>query len=808
MGKFLRKSGIDSIGDIHWGSRLCMFYRGEDELMDIILPYFKAGLKNNEFCLWITSSPILKEAAENALRKYSSDLDKHLEKGQIEIIPYTEWYLINGSFEYLQTLKNWDAKLKQAADNGFEGLRAAFNLSWLDKKDRQRFKEFEASDEDTLNKKLSICTYPVQNYSTLEIIDIVNIHDITLFKRNGRWDAIKKKDERATQEALEKRVKELRCLYDITRIQGTTDFSLKKRYFKTVKILPQSLPHPEIAFSRIVINGEEYKTDNYSDSNQKITADIVVHGEKAGIVEIGYIKTSPSAENNHFIQEEKLLIGAIADQLGKITEHYQAGEVLRESEEKFFKAFHSVPDMITIATLKDGKLIEANQSYTRLTGYSRKEMIGRSALELDIWTSIKDRNKMVRILKEKGRVHNEKFKFRTKTGELLDVLVSAEKIDINGKPCVLAVATDVTEKRQSQEIFKSISQNSPLGIYIMQDDKIKYNNPYFRKITGFNQPELSGMELLSLVALEDKDVVKASTISMLKGSDPFPCEYRILNKKGQIKWVMQTASSIRYMSRPAILGNIMDITERKNLERKVIEYEELNRMKSNLISTVSHELRTPLATIKGYATMILDYFPQLSIAEKREYIKSIDSSSDRLTKIIEDLLETSRLESGLLKLKKSPTSLVRLIKDITDETHKKVNHHVFTISLDKRLPVVSIDATRIGQVLDNLIDNAIKYSPEGTEILISGTKYGRELVIGVTDHGPGIPADELTKIFDRMFQSEDKQYSGKDGIGLGLYICRRLVEAHGGTIWAESTPGKGSTIKFTLPLADKIKRKK
>ena len=803
----MRKSGIDVIGDIHRGSRLCIFYRNVNDLLDIIVPYFNAGLKNNEFCLWITSKPLEKETAEEALRKHIACYDRYLEKKQIKIIPHTAWYLTNGCFDATKTIKNRDTLLKTVNDYGFKGLREASSLSWLQKKDRQHFTEFLAKKERTLDKTLSLCAYPIRQCEASEIIDIANNHEITLFLRNGRWHSVKNNIKKNAGDTLEKRVKELKCLYNIARIMGATDINLKKRYTETVKLLPQSLQYPDYAFSRIVINGEEYFSENYLPNNLKISADVIIRGEKAGQVEMGYTKTPPGLETGIFLQEEKLLIKAVAEQLGSITEHIQASEALHKSEEKFSRAFHAVPDMITIATMKDGKLIEANQSLTRITGYSRREIIGRSTLELDIWTSAEDRKKMVRILRKKGRVRNEKLKFRTKTGELRDVSLSAEQIEINNEPCVIAVATDITEKKQSQEIFKSISQNSPLGIYILQEDRIQYSNPYFRKITGFSQRELSGMELLSLIAVEDKDVVKASTISIHKGDDPYPCEYRILNKKGHIRWVMQTASSIRYMNKPAILGNIMDITERKNLERKVIEYEELNKMKSNLISTVSHELRTPLATIKGYATMILDYFNMLSADEKRDYIKSIDSSSDRLTKLIEDLLETSRLESGLIKLRKLPTSITGLVNNIVDETRIKINHHTFTVNLDKKLPRVLVDYKRISQVLEKLIDNATKFSPPGTEVQISGNKYGRELVISVSDHGPGIPADELTRIFDRMFQIEEKLYSGKDGIGLGLYISSRLVEAHGGRIWAESSPGEGTTISFTLPVQDIIRKR-
>ncbi|MFC1941622.1 ATP-binding protein [Chloroflexota bacterium] len=364
----------------------------------------------------------------------------------------------------------------------------------------------------------------------------------------------------------------------------------------------------------------------------------------------------------------------------------------------------------------------------------------------------------------------------------------------------------LAEYRQAKEVLKAVSHNSPLGIYIIQDNKLQYTNPQFQKFTECSEKELMDMELWSLVAAEDMDVVKSSIVHSLKQKRAYPCEYRIISKTGQIKWVMQTVSAIQYQGREAILGNLMDITERKYLERKVIEYEELSKLKSNLLATVSHELRTPLATIKGYSTLIVDYFHKLSTEEKKDYLKCVDNATDRLTKLVDNLLDTSRMEAGLLKLHKKPNSITALINKVAAEARiRAINHHIIIKPVDK-LPRINIDAKRIQQVLDNLIDNAKKFSPPGTEICISSRRADQEIVISVADQGPGIPADELTKVFERMYRIEQRLTPGVDGIGLGLSICRRLVETHGGQIWAESEPMKGVTFHFSLPISNQNKK--
>jgi len=586
--------------------------------------------------------------------------------------------------------------------------------------------------------------------------------------------------ESGMEHALDKSVRELRCLYDIASITGAPHITLPERFSEIVKLLPRAFQYPDIASAQITLDEDEFKTENYRKTEQKISANIMVQGTKTGTVEISYIKTPPMTDNDLFSKEERLLLDAVAERLGAITEHRRAEEALRESEERFSKAFRASPDVVTITTLEDGRFIEVNDSFTYYSGYSREEVIGRRAVDIGGWTSPEERASMIQTLKNQGRVRNIEVTSVTKTGEAHVGLFSAELIDIGGESCIIAVITDITEQKQSQEILQTVSHSSPLGIYIMQDDRLQYTNPQFQKITGYTQKELLGRELLSLVAIEDSDVVRSCTAFTLQEESPYPCEYRILNKTGQIKWVMQTVCPIHYEGREAVLGNLMDITERKYLERKVIEYEELSKMKSDLLATVSHELRTPLATIKGYSTMILDYYARLGSDETMDYLKSIDNSADRLTKLVDNLLDTSRMEAGLLKLEKSPTNISQLIQRVAAEAGIRAGDHKIITKLHKKLPRLNIDVKRIRQALDNLIDNAIKYSPQGTEVLISAKK---------------------------TYRIEQRLSSGVDGMGLGLYICQRLVEAHGGRIWAESTVGQGSTIQFTLPITSPAKRK-
>jgi two-component system sensor histidine kinase KdpD len=235
--------------------------------------------------------------------------------------------------------------------------------------------------------------------------------------------------------------------------------------------------------------------------------------------------------------------------------------------------------------------------------------------------------------------------------------------------------------------------------------------------------------------------------------------------------------------------------------RKVAAFKELDRMKTELLSTVSHELRTPLGSIKGYATTLLSHGSKLGRGEQREFLEIIDSEADRLRELIENLLHLSRLEAGVLRIDKEPVRLAATTRDVVRKVQLASPSHQLELELPLDDPVVSADQRRIYQVVQNLLTNAVKYSPQGGRVRLSAHAQGRELVVSVTDQGLGMPTVELDKIFDRFHRVQGEPSRGIGGTGLGLAICKGLIEAHGGRIWAESEgEGMGSAFRFTLPL--------
>jgi signal transduction histidine kinase len=229
--------------------------------------------------------------------------------------------------------------------------------------------------------------------------------------------------------------------------------------------------------------------------------------------------------------------------------------------------------------------------------------------------------------------------------------------------------------------------------------------------------------------------------------------------------------------------------------------QEAEKLKSLLLSTVSHELRTPLATIKGSTSMLRAHYQQITPDMLAEHLADIEEEADKLTELISSLLEMSRIEAGILQIHPQAIDLGAVVKSAVAAAQRRVNDHHIQLSVDDHLPVCYGDARRIEQIVANLIDNAAKYSESGKQIDIRLENRDKELVVSVIDHGRGIPPEQLERIFDRFYQLGQTGDSGRHGIGLGLAICRGLVEAHGGGIWAESEYQKGSTFSFSLPIA-------
>jgi len=226
---------------------------------------------------------------------------------------------------------------------------------------------------------------------------------------------------------------------------------------------------------------------------------------------------------------------------------------------------------------------------------------------------------------------------------------------------------------------------------------------------------------------------------------------------------------------------------------------ETERLRNSLLSSVSHDLRTPLAAITGAVTTVLEGGARLDASTRQELLESVRDEADRLNRLVQNLLEMTRLESGALQLRRDWHPLEEIIGAALGRVGKRLGARRVTTRVPPDLPLVAIDDVLIEQVLVNLLDNSLKYTPATTAIEIIATAGERNVTVEIADHGPGLRAGDEDRVFDKFYRTDP---SAGRGAGLGLAICRGIVQAHGGRIWAQNLPGSGVAFLFTLPIGD------
>ncbi len=238
-----------------------------------------------------------------------------------------------------------------------------------------------------------------------------------------------------------------------------------------------------------------------------------------------------------------------------------------------------------------------------------------------------------------------------------------------------------------------------------------------------------------------------------------------------------------------LIANVRDITR----------FREAEELKSTFISIISHELKTPVALIKGYAETLRREDARWDSRTVQESLGVIVEEADRLAELIENLLDASRLQAGALKLNLAEVPLDQLAARLVEKFKTQSARHTLRVDFSPDFPPVPGDEERLTQVLSNLLSNALKYSPAGGQVIVRGRVEPQQVVVSVSDEGPGIAAADLPRVFDRFYRADSELTRRAKGAGLGLFLAKAIVEAHAGRIWAESAPGKGTTFSFSLP---------
>lgn len=316
-----------------------------------------------------------------------------------------------------------------------------------------------------------------------------------------------------------------------------------------------------------------------------------------------------------------------------------------------------------------------------------------------------------------------------------------------------------------------------------------FSNREWCRITGHTVEELYQRPFVEAFVPEQRDTAASAVHTWLSGKDlPSFLELSVLSKEGARVPVEVTGAPTMYQGRAAAVCFVRDISER-------IEAEQL---KDEFIGMVSHEMKTPLTVIVGGLDTLISEDSNLSDEDRRQLIHDAAAEADELSRILENLLDLSRYQAKRLKLVSEAVSIEEIARKVHRAFMDQPSHRM-VLDIPEGLPMVKGDSLRIERVLYNLVHNAFKYSPAGTDVRISATADKSAVRVAVKDQGAGLALADQARLFG-AFQRIETSPDSPRGTGLGLLVCRRLVEAHGGRIWVESQPGKGSVFCFTLPL--------
>lgn len=603
----LRRTGIDILGNVPWGTHFCLFYHTKQDLIDILVPYFKAGLENNEFCMWVTSEPLKTEDAKQALKRTVRNLDAYINKGQIQFLDYSDWYTRTGAFDADSVLQGWVQKHDQALKNGFDGLRATGNTLWLEKKEWAKFTDYEAVVNSVIGKykMLAICTYSLDKCGASEILDVEHNHQFALIKWRGDWKILESSDrnqvearlaeQTAIAQALERSKKEW-----VETFNAMSDWvvliDLKGRILRTNRagenFLGKTLDEIIGQSCCKLVHG----SDKYIPG---CPLRIMLHTRQQATVELKIPNMSRwlMVTTDPVINEKGNLIGAVHI-TRDITERKKDEKALRESEERYKYLFEQSPLGISLAT-PDGKVVRVNKTMEVITEYFEQEL--KRINLADTFENPEDWKRLLETIDRYGCAVDFPTRLKRKDATVYDALLNVSRVHLAGQDLFQIICTDVTEckkaeeaLRESEQKISQVVQESSVATFVIDSSHvITHWNKACENLTGVPAKQVIGTKthwqafylaerpvMADFVAANasDKEIAKYyggkyRKSALIEGACEAEDFFPNLGEAG--KWLFFTATPLRNTEGKVVgaIETLQDITERKKAEAELKQYQ-------------------------------------------------------------------------------------------------------------------------------------------------------------------------------------------------------------------------------------------
>ncbi len=832
-----RSTGNGVIGDVPWGTHLCLFYANEEELAEVALPFVKAGLEHDELCVWVTPTSLGTRAAWERLAAAVPELDAQRARGRIEIVPHTLWYLHGGTLDPARVLAGWLDKLKAALARGCAGLRLMGNASWLETSDWARFSELEAAlDVEIASRRmLALCAYGKDRCGVGEVADVIANHGLALIKRRGAWERLESRqcaDARVTRERQELD----RCVEE-----RTAELREREEHFRA---LAEALP--QIVWTAGSDGGVEWFNQRW----YQYTGQPAPVGAGWSWAEVAHPDDMPrtlrswaEARRRGSLFQNEIRVrgrdgeyrwflvrawplkdgqGNIVRWFGTNTDFHEMKEVeadLRRTREDLDRAQEVGQIGWWRLDTQRNVLSWSDESY-RIFGVPRG-----SPQSYDSFLGIvhpDDRDYVDTRWKAGLRGEPYDIEHRIVADGRVKWVREKAYLELSPDGTLLGgfgISQDITDRRQaedalrrSEERWNAAIENFGEGAIIATEaEQVIYWNPAARAMHGYTAPDEGigplaetpntfelwtpdGSHQLTLDEWPMRRIKRGETVRQLELRLRRPDQgwERIVSYSGAM---VETASGERL-----IFLSVYDLTERRRAEA---DLREANEAKDLFFNTLSHELRTPLAAMQNALDVVKK--PEADEAQRAKMLAILERNIRHQTRLIDDLLDLSRIMRGKVEIARDPLDLREIASSLVDaaEPAARKSRLALSLELPERPIRVTGDVVRLGQVISNLLTNAIKYTEEGGSITVAVRAAAADAVLVVRDTGIGMSAELLAHLFEPFRQGEVSLARSTGGLGVGLAIARSLAELHGGRLEAASAGvGLGSEFTLRLPLRD------
>ncbi|MFP3879741.1 MAG: MEDS domain-containing protein [Dehalococcoidia bacterium] len=818
-----RDSGIDVIGSVPWGTHFCQFYRTKQDLVDILVPYFRTGLQNNEFCMWITAEPLNTSSARAALKRVVPDLDRYIEKGQIEIIPHTKWYLLGGTFDDERVLNAWITKLERALEHGYSGLRLSGNTFWLERNGWQAFTDYEAKINNAIGKykMLALCTYYLDKCNGADVIDVVKNHQFALIKEEGKWDMIESSIYRQAKEALKASEEKYRDLFTNMTVgfafcEIITDYNGKPVDYRILEVNQAwekltVLSDAQVIGKRIreiIPELEQYWVDTYG--KVALTQEPVHIENYSELTGNWYEINAYSPQKGYFVS----LVENISER--KKMEQQLVGQAA------LLQTIMANTGAKLVYLDRDFNFLMANKAYLDSCGHSWEALERKNHFYFFPHPENEAVFCKVRDTGEPVSFHDKPFEYADQPQRGItywDWTLVPVKDSSNRVTGLVLSLIETTERKKAEDALQESEKRLRIVADFAHDweywrtegNRFVYMSPSCLRLTGYTSQQFidnPGL-YLSIIHPDDRERISEHMKSDLHHREAMALEFRIIRRDGQERWVDHVCQPV-LDEKGNILGrrsSNRDVTERKQMEAELDEHrrrlEEMVQERTSQLMDKVERLTEAEQKIRALSQRLLDVqekerrelghalhdevggnLTALKLAvnrARRRHSEVAARALEEADQIIDELIDQIRFIShsirpsvlddyGLLE------ALRWYLERYQERTGVAIN---FTHDrLETRLPPqIETAAYRIVQ---EALTNAVRHSG-ARSIDVGLSEQDGLLMISVTDDGRGFDPSKITS-------------------GTGIAGMQDLAELAGGSLSVVSGLGEGTWISCGLPV--------